>query len=94
VLGAIAVIPMQSVMLAIPFFGSLNCISVNMILGIIAAVLIFRSRGLFLDSMAAQQEVQGPAIEPKYEEIEEAKTPTGKEERPRKKKGKGKKGNI
>jgi len=79
VLGAIAVIPQQSVMLAIP---ALNCISVNMILGIIAAVLIFRARTQFLDAMPPQQQIeqQPPPIEPRYEEVEEraSKKKTGK----------------
>jgi hypothetical protein len=94
VLGAIAVIPMQSMMLAIPFIGETGCISVNMILGIIAAVLIFRSRGVFLDSIAAQQGMETPPIEPKYEEVDGSKPPAGTKETPRSKKSKGKKGNI
>lgn len=47
VLGGIACIIQQSPIVAIP---SLSCISVNMILGVLAAVLIFRSRQLFDDA--------------------------------------------
>jgi hypothetical protein len=83
VIGAMACIIQQTPVFAIP---SITCISINMILGLVAAFLIFRARGQFLDAVRPPQEGQGPAIEPKYEEIEEEKAPGGKEEKPRKKK--------
>jgi len=89
VLGGIACIIQQSPILAIP---SLSCISVNMILGVLAAVLIFRSRQLFDDAPKPDESMlegggQGPAC-PKGEKVDEA-PPTFASDM--KKSGKGKK---